>query len=92
MQFELLENDSSNSFTNSDLLKKRIKNILKGSDSLYHTSSIPRFMTESDQVGKFLVLVNFFLFLILRLILNRLSSSLKMSGIILLKDFIGVDY
>ena len=49
MQFELIENDSSNSF-DTDSLKKRIKKILSGSDSLFHTSSIPRIMTESDQV------------------------------------------
>jgi hypothetical protein len=49
MQFELIENDSSNSF-DTDSLKKRIKKILRGSDSLFHTSSIPRIMTESDQV------------------------------------------
>ena len=52
MQFELIENDSSNSF-DTDSLKKRIKKILRGYDSLFHTSSIPRFMTESDQVWKF---------------------------------------
>ena len=49
MQFEMIENDSTNNF-NIDFIRKKIKKVIKGADELDNRIAIPSVNMESDEV------------------------------------------